>query len=852
MDLSLTLEEVLGAGEMTYGAGLRDAVVADFSGRMFLYLVTGSGGGVTAIEVQTDGTLTVIDSVPLAASFAPGIEPRVSVTDLGSGPLLLLSGQAGDARSVSLLPDGRFGAFGPIGGDDSILVHPTSIVGPDGTYLVSGGPDGLISYAVAPTGDLTFANSIGSDADTLLADISDTATVAVAGQAYVLSTSAIDNSLTVLSLGTGGLLTRIGDIAAADGFGFEGISAIETASVDGRVFAILAASGSDSLSVVEISEAGVPTLRDHVVDDLSTRFQSVEAIAVATIGDRVFVAAGGSDDGISVFVLAPGGRLVHAATVVDSVNKTVSDVSALALAESNGQLEVMAAGASEFGLTRFSIDLNDLGATVTADEQPSSLLGTQDDDLLVGGMFADTLNGSHGDDVLIDGGGSDWMLGGGGADLFVLEADGQRDTISDFEPGVDRLDLSAFPLLYEPSQLEVEAQNWGVQLIWRSEIIDIYLAGGGSIDASDWTASDILDLDRPQFLPIPQLLEGTVGDDALRGGEGADTLTGDGGVDTLEGEGGNDLIKAGTGNDVVAGGNGADSLFGDAGFDELRGDEGSDRLWGGNEADLLYGGAGSDRMYGEGGVDNIFGGDGDDVGYGGAGNDRLYGGAGEDSLFGDTEEDRLFGESGDDELHGGAGFDRLEGGPGHDLLFGGAQADNIFGGADDDTLFGDGGFDRLFGGDGADELWGGEGPDALFGEGGNDTLMGGDDLDRFFGGQGNDILFGNFGDDELRGDAGFDTLVGGEGNDTLSGNFNADTFVFADAGGADVITDFEVANSFEKIDLSGLSSITDFDDLLANHLVQVAGDAMILGEGGDRLTLLGIDAADLSADDFLF
>ncbi len=854
MQENLTIAEVLGASDLAFGAGLRDAVVAEIAGQTFIYLVTGSGGGLTALELDGSGALVVVDEVPLAGDFAPGIEPRLTVAEIDGVPTLVLSGQTGAmARSVELLPGGGFGVAGGLSGDPAALSQPVVADGPDGTYLIAGASDGDgVQSWVLSGGAITAAAGLPDTPGRDLADISDTATLEIGGTTYVVATSASESAVSVLALGAGGALTLTGDIGAVDGLGLSSPSAVETVSVGGTHFAIVAGAGSSSLSVIEIAEGGVPTLRDHVVDALPTRFQAVEALAVHEVAGRVFVVAGGADDGLSLFALAPNGRLVHLETVADSVATTLSGPSTLALFDDGTHLQIIVGGVGESGVTRFELSLAGLGVTLATDGAGGALSGTALDDVLAGGGGSDTLSGGAGDDVLIDGGASDTLTGGAGADLFVLEADGQADTISDFEPGTDRLDLSSFAMLYDPSQLTAQSQSWGVRLIWQDETIDVYRSGGGTIDISTWTAADILDLDRPQYLPIAQTLEGAAGDDALRGGEGADTLRGLGGVDTLDGEGGADFIEAGTGNDFVTGGTGDDRLFGDAGFDDIRGGDGDDEIRGGNEADMLYGDAGADTLWGEGGVDNLFGGDGDDIGRGGSNNDRLWGGAGADTLHGDTQEDRLFGEDGNDVLYGGAGFDRLEGGAGVDTLWGGNQADNLYGGGDNDVLHGEAGFDRLFGGDGDDELWGGTGPDALFGEAGNDALSGGGDNDRFFGGTGNDTIDGGAGADVIRGDAGFDTLIGGAGNDTLSGNFNADTFVFADGCGQDTITDFEALNVFEKIDLSGLSAIADFADLMSNHIAQAGSDVVIDAGSGDMITCLGISLSDLDASDFIF
>jgi len=852
MQAGITSVQVMDGGDLVFGTALRDAVVAEIGGRTFIYLVTGSRGGLTALELQGDGSLSVIDEVPLSGVFATGVEPRLLVAEIDGTPSLILSGQSGaTARSIELLPGGGFGMPGPLAGDLAALVAPVIAEGPDGTYLVAAGGGGLQSYSLSG-GVLTPAQTLPDDGGRFLAGISAARAVEIGGQTYIVAASESEHAVSVVAVGAGGAMSVVGDIGAADGVGLTAPSAIEVATLEGRHFALVESAGSGALSVIEITDGGVPVLRDYVVDDLATRFQGVEALAVHEAAGRVFVAAGGGDDGVTLFTLAPTGRLIALATVEDSLSTTLTNVSAIAMAETGGALQIVVAGTGETGLTRFEVPLAGLGLTLSAAPAGGALSGSAGDDLLAGQGGADSLAGGAGDDILIDGGASDTMTGSTGADLFVFAADGQLDIVTDFEPGVDRLDLSAFAMLYHPSQLTAAPESWGVRLTWRDETIELHRAGGGAIDISGWTAADILDLDRPQYLPIAQSLVGTAGDDTIRGGEGADTITGGAGDDRLDGEGGADAIDAGTGNDFVTGGFGDDLLLGGGGFDDICGGAGNDTLFGGNEADLLHGDDGDDEIHGEVGVDNIFGGAGSDTAFGGSENDWIWGGDGADMLHGGTQEDRLFGDDGDDELSGGAGFDRLEGGAGNDTLRGGNQADNLFGQADDDVMWGEGGFDRLFGGDGDDWGDGGEGPDSLFGDAGNDTLFGGGDNDRFFGGSGDDHLFGGESDDTLWAGSGFDLLDGGPGDDLLEGNFNADTFVFRTGDGGDTITDFEALNDFEKIDLAGVATITDYGDLVANHLVEVGADAVIDAGGGDRITLLGVSIGDLDAADFIF
>ena len=70
------------------------------------------------------------------------------------------------------------------------------------------------------------------------------------------------------------------------------------------------------------------------------------------------------------------------------------------------------------------------GATTTAANTNSTLLGS---------AFADTLIGGSGNDIIIGGGGSDTLTGGAGADIFVYASASQGgDHITDYNPLADQ------------------------------------------------------------------------------------------------------------------------------------------------------------------------------------------------------------------------------------------------------------------------------------------------------------------------------------------------------------------------------------------------------------------------------
>ncbi|NBA97798.1 retention module-containing protein [Pseudomonas sp. R5(2019)] len=72
-----------------------------------------------------------------------------------------------------------------------------------------------------------------------------------------------------------------------------------------------------------------------------------------------------------------------------------------------------------------------------------TLTGDSNANLLSGGKGNDLLIGGDGDDILIGGLGNNTLTGGAGADTFKWQANNSgHDGVTDFTPGIDRLDLS--------------------------------------------------------------------------------------------------------------------------------------------------------------------------------------------------------------------------------------------------------------------------------------------------------------------------------------------------------------------------------------------------------------------------
>jgi hypothetical protein len=279
------------------------------------------------------------------------------------------------------------------------------------------------------------------------------------------------------------------------------------------------------------------------------------------------------------------------------------------------------------------------------------------------------------------------------------------------------------------------------------------------------------------------------------------------------------------------------------------------------ENDEIIGNSNNNTLFGMEGYDNIYGRDGDDLIFGNQGNDYIDGGLNNDSIYGGQNNDVVWGQDGNDVIFGNLGKDSLMGNSGQDSLYGGQENDYLWGGLGEDWLFGDIGNDVVSGSDGNDIIFGNQGSDELFGNAGNDSIYGGQDHDSICAGEGKDLLLGNLGDDLILGGAdddtlyggqGNDTLVGGEGNDFISGDLGNNTLVgesgsdtFVMGSGSDLLFDFE--NGTDKLLLG--QELT-FEQLA---IAQDRNSTVIRIANTNELiaTLNGVDAAVISADDFL-
>ncbi len=378
--------------------------------------------------------------------------------------------------------------------------------------------------------------------------------------------------------------------------------------------------------------------------------------------------------------------------------------------------------------------------------------------------------------------------------------------------------------------------------------------------------------DRLTGANLEDTLHGEEGNDWISSGDGDDFVNGGSGDDKIEAGCGNDTIVGGEGSDLICGEEGNDSIWGDEGSDFLQGGDGDDTIHGGAGEDHIRGDNGNNTLTGGAGIDHFIiatrpGEQDIIVDYDPTQEKIYFDNSSVRSFFqltkqqkgmdtylqlpnqqtlvlknivpsalnpdffifdlqqmprkvytGTEERDCIFGHKMISSTISGLG--------GSDRLWGSDYADIIHGGSGDDTLEGEGGDDVIYGDEGNDSIEGGPGDDTLHAGDGSNYLAGNEGDDILYSGVGRNALFGGDGEDILH-IMGPGQFSGGSGKDIFKVHVLASPMVQQNNESSRpcrvgdtskpyqrvVITDFDISEKGEKVDLSSFTSLTSLDSI---------------------------------------
>lgn len=467
--------------------------VVETAGYAQLLLVARGDNQLGALDLGAQTPLALPVGTPtIGAVFGPALAvqnpnaaPRVYAFSDYAGPLrhspLTVTGQPGSSTPAAPNTGGLTGV---------VAMEVLDFASGDIAVIARRGVDGVTLYALGDTGTMTQIGQLTDGPKAYLAGISDMASVQVGADRMLLVASARENGISSYRISASGAVEWIDSLGAQNGLAVNGPAQMQTVAMAGQNYAVLASTLSSSLTVVRINPLGVMFATDHLMDDRTTRFADITALEMFVARGRVFVVAGGTDAGLSVLEFLPGGQLMPFASFALETGAGLAAVTGIESRVMADKVVLFIVDARGDRLQQFELSLNNLGTRFEA--AGGTTIGTALDDRILGGASADTLQGGAGADWLHDGAGQDVLTGGAGADVFVFARDGALDRITDFEDGVDRIDLSDWGRIYSRDALTVIATPTGAEIAYGVERLILTSANGAPLATQNFTDADFV------------------------------------------------------------------------------------------------------------------------------------------------------------------------------------------------------------------------------------------------------------------------------------------------------------------------------------------------------------------------
>lgn len=727
------------------------------------------------LDDPVSGTRTLLNIVP--GNIDPAQAQVIDLDPPGATYSVSVNGRTGD------LPSQVFGSRGDSGyawldgigfAGNLVAVHRLSAVGQDWLLLSPVHGQGISSYRINSDGsNPELVTRLDDTASSYLSGIAAIDSIWVGGTPFVVTASTRDDTVSVLQLGSNGQLWPTDQLGAAQALPIDRPTVLQTVSLGDKHFVVTGSFGTSSLTVMEIGQGGSLSFVDQINDTLGTRFGQTSALDIATIDGHVFVAAAGSDGGVSLFQMLPDGRLVHRETLIDELDTALDAISELRFAETPNGLELFAISTRDTGLTRIEVETGTLGVI---GEGPT---GTSGNDIISPAAGAQNIRGEAGDDILVDGTGADTLWGGSGADIFVFSNDGQPDEIADFNPNEDRIDLSDAGHIHDISSLSIQNISGGLRLAWDDEILVVRAVRGTGLNSEIIAEVIAFETDRVQTIERAPLM-GTPGNDTFLWAPGADTVNGAGGTDRK------DYSNAPLAVVVSLDDAGLNAMAADGdiliSIEQVVGTSDNDTILGNAAANTLTGLEGNDVIRGEAGSDWLMPGEGNNTVQGGSGTDMLSVSDLPTAANINLREGRLTAGGYESDLQdienvtGTIFADVIEGDDGNNLLRGLGHYD---------WFISSWGSDHYDGGSGRDMISYVNAPAAVTvnlqqGEGQAGQAVGDTytSIERVTGSIYSDLIYGGAMDEDIRGIGGYDWFIGSPGRDRFDGGSGVDTVAY--------------------------------------------------------------------------
>ena len=454
--------------------GVWSIAQANVAGKSFVISAGQQSDALAVWQLGADGSLTLTGSVSKAThpSYLLDSVYRVTTVTVGAKTFVVAATESGDS-AISVYELTAAGGLlltsqNQVANLAARGLHGVQIDGAAWVLAGSGFNNGsLMGWQVLADGSLMLQAVFADPA--LFGRFTDITTTMIDGVPFVLASDFNTGRIGVFSLSATDGFTLVQSLA--NPAVMAGASGLTVAESGGRLFVLVASQSSSTVSSIEIGggdDAIVGTMGDDRVvglgGDDDIMLKAGNDLAYGGAGDDVISGRAGRDtlfggDGADLLIGGAGNDVLEGGAGADTLIGGLN-IDTAAYGASPGAVRVdlaagTAAGAHASGdilLQITHLTGSRFGDRLGGDGQANllrgaggndTLLGQDGDDTLEGGLGQDMMYGGAGADRLIGGAGNDTLSGGAGADVFVLATRSGADTVTDFAPGVDTLDLRA-------------------------------------------------------------------------------------------------------------------------------------------------------------------------------------------------------------------------------------------------------------------------------------------------------------------------------------------------------------------------------------------------------------------------
>jgi Ca2+-binding RTX toxin-like protein len=335
---------------------------ADVGGTTFVFVAGGVDNGVSVFALGQSGGLTNTYNITDAGSLnLVGVSGLTTITS--NGNTYLVAAGAGDngisvfrvstAGTLTAVYDVADGGSLNLGGVSRLA--SATVSGNPYVFTAGTNDDGISVFRVQGNGKLTPVYDLADNGTLELDGVKGLATATVLGNVFLFAAGGVDDGVSVFNVAANGTLVNTANVTDDATLKLDGASDVATAVVGGTTYLFVTGSVDNGVSVFSVNGSGVLTNVANVTDTAALRLAGAAGLTVNTFGTTTYLTVGGTENGVSTFRVNAGGSLTFMENIDDAGSRELAGTTQLHTASVYGTNYVIAAGATDDGVSTFGL-----------------------------------------------------------------------------------------------------------------------------------------------------------------------------------------------------------------------------------------------------------------------------------------------------------------------------------------------------------------------------------------------------------------------------------------------------------------------------------------------------------------